>query len=219
MKKFYSFAIVFLLVVFLPSCQTNIENKLIDQTCSPPCWRGISMGTNKQKTIETLNQMIDIDQDSIKVEKTDRDYMQYVIYWNFKNNQDLGNIIINNDAVSAFDFSLNRGTPLKDAIKIYGKPDYVIINKMIFEQVFLEVYLIYEKGVCIEYQPSIWPFTDITTYKIKPGDLIENIYYSDPTIKDWPIGMYFIGFSNENYLEYRSPWNGYSSYPVYRSMP
>jgi len=219
MKKNISFVMMIPLVFLLFSCQKNIGSKLSDSICQAPCWRGITVGTNKDKAIESLYQMSDINQQTINMGKSDRPNMQYVINWKFQDSGESGNIIVNNDVVSAFYFPLLTKLPLSTAVKIYGIPDYVLINKMVLDRVSSEVYLVYKRGICLEYQPSIWPFNDIDTYKIKANDHIDNIYYSDPSIDEWPIKVCNIGFSSEDYEKYLSLWEGFSSYSVYQVLP
>lgn len=218
MKKCISLLLLIPLVVLLSACDKSAEGYLTDSICSAPCWQGIAMGTSKDKAVESLYQMSYIDPLSIKVDKTDREDMQYVIYWRFTQTDNLGNIIVNNDVVSALEFSLIKKISLKDAFNLYGNPDYVLIEKQKVDTVYSKVYIIYQQGVCLEYQPSVWPFTDIDTYKIKSNDHIDNIYYADPSIEKWPIRMCNIGFSNENYEKYLSLWKGFAPYAVYQVL-
>jgi hypothetical protein len=219
MKRFISLLVIIPSVFLLSSCQQNIGRKFNDSVCQAPCWGGITMGTRSDKAIELLNQMSEIDQQTIKVVILDRPDMQKVINWKFKNSDESGNIIINNDVVSAYYFPLLNKLSLSAALKIYGNPDYVLIEKQVVDVVYSQVYLIYNAGICLEYQPQIWPFADIDTYRIKPNDHIDIIYYSDPLIDEWPIRMCNIGFSSEDYEKYLSSWKGFLSYPAYQVLP
>lgn len=200
-------------------CSSHTGSILTDNLCQAPCWRGITMGTSLDKTIESLNQMSDIDQQTINIDITDRPDMQKVINWKFRNSDESGSVILNNDVVSAFYFPLLRKISLSSVIQMYGNPDYVLIEKQIVDAVYSQVYLIYKAGICVEYQPQIWPFADIDTYRIKANDHIDIIYYSDPSIEEWPINMCNIGFSSEDYEKDLSSWNGFTSYSVNQSLP
>ena len=219
MRRFISLLVIIPFVFLLSSCQEDIDRKLTDSVCQAPCWRGITMGTSMDKAIEMLNQMPDIDQQTIHVSKSDRPDMQKVINWKFQNSDESGNIILNNDVVSAYYFPLVNRISLSAALKTYGNPDFVLIEKQILDGVYSQVHLIYKQGVCLEYQPFLWPFADFETYKIKATDRINRIYYSDPSIEEWPINICNIGFSSKDYEKYLSSWNGFTSYSVYQSLP
>lgn len=129
MKIKFLFIIFLISGVFLASCDGEMLSILNDKSCQAPCWRGISIRQSETEAIEKLQGMPDIDTNSISINNAVRPYLEKEIDWQFNNFEGYGNLIINNNIISGIRFPLFQKISLSNLIKIYGKPDSVIIEK------------------------------------------------------------------------------------------
>lgn len=218
MTKYLSILPSIILLIFVSACNANTKNVFDDQTCKAPCWRGIVMGMSLNEGLEKLKNMSDIDPESISSSSTNRPYMQTVINWQFKDTNDHGNLILNDNHISGIIFSIRDKLSLSTLLDIYGDPDSVIIEKQSLDGTYLNVYMLYTQiGICFEYQPHVWPFYDYSNYKIKPSDQVQYISYVDATFPDWRQNLCNMGFNNEELNLYLQSWDGFRGYPVFNA--
>jgi hypothetical protein len=218
MTKHLSIIHTIFLLIFVSSCNVDAKDVFADQTCLAPCWREIAIGMNIIEGLDKLKNMSDVDPESITSSITNRPYMQTVVNWQFEGTKNYGNLIINENRISGITFSIGDKLSLSTLCNIYGDPDSVIIEKQSLDGTYLNVYMLYtQRGICVEYQPHVWPFYDYSNYKIKPSDQVQYISYVDATFLDWRQNLCNIGFNNEELNLYLQSWDGFQGYPVYNA--
>lgn len=216
MKLHFSSYLSILMLVFLVSCAQKPSPALTDITCAPPCWRGITFDSTQEEVLQKLEGMTDVDKESITQSIGDWPYGQSLISWKFASLEEGGNIFIYNNAASKIILGSQIPMPLSRLLDIYGEPDGVIIQKQKLDWEFLQVCLIYNKGIAINYSPNTWyPLKKYQDYRVKPSDKVREVYYVDGRLLDWQINLACdIEFSMAEYNSNIQLWKGYQSYPV-----
>lgn len=216
MSRTISILICIILLCQVVSCSGNNTSPLSDSTCSAPCWREINMGATKEEVISELEKMSDVDKETIKTERIDRPYFEEEVHWHFNSGAEVGNILLNQNKVLAMYFPLKKQRSLLSLIEIYGQPDSIIIKKEKLDNIYIKAYILYqEKGVCLVHQPSLLPFIDPQSYKIRSSIPISEVYYADNTIPDWQINFGCEGgFDEDEYSKLLQNWKGYGEYTI-----
>ena len=195
---------------------------LTDDTCSAPCWHGITPGQTTSDDAMVILQNLDIVKtDSIKLSEQSWQGMDQ-IYWEFQHSGE-GTISLINNVVyligfsskpknSMFDREEGLNLQFSQAIDKFGEPALIFSVFMEELTIYEEIWALYpEKGVnfyfsCVEnsseFQKELTPET--------PVNYVE--YFSPPDyqkIKD----MFIVKdtFSEEDEKYSTHPWRGYGS--------
>jgi hypothetical protein len=176
------------------------------------------MGSPQKSALEQLNHMSDVAPQSITIESTNRPWLGDWLHWVFVDSKEVGSIYIIDGKVSTIEFIPNEKPSLKSLIGLYGVPDRILLTKEQLDGTYLDVYLFYEKGICMHFIPGRLPFINWKKYRIKPSMEIDYVYYSDNAIPDWEVGC-TNGMRKEFFQSYLQNWKGYGIYPLSQINP
>lgn len=217
MKKIIISISVFIVTFLFTSCSGVGKAILEDSTCNAPCWRNIEMGkTGIEQTIELLNQMPDIDLNSIRQGKNPQTGVEGISAGFLSDDSNLV-IRFQNEKLVLIYFSLEKGVSLADAIKKYGAPTFFNPTAISGDPfVYLTVDFWYpELGVCLHHENKKLLVTIPTKYRINGGTNITRIYYVDPSLPKDQITYGCLLGANESELDsIRQEWKGYAEYPI-----
>ena len=210
----------FLLLVVLVSCSRTPSVVLEDNTCNAPCWRTIDAGkTSQEEAMNIIAKMPDIQEDSIKQEKTFLPMMEDAVYWKFQGAAEFNADISFHDlTVVMLTFNFAHPIGLKDFIHKFGEPSSVYISSSQGPGVYLTVSLIYpNKGICLFHQPKLLPLQNPNEYAITQATQINDVYYTDPTIQNSQLIIGCLrGLESDEFKMGVQEWSGYKKYVVHK---
>jgi hypothetical protein len=208
---------IFIMTLLVTSCSGEVSAVLQDDTCKAPCWRNIEMGkTGIEQTIELLNQMPDIDPNSIRQGKNPQTGVEGISAGFLSDDSNLEIRILNDELVSIY-FSFEKNISLADAIKKFGAPTFIYPTAISGDPfAYLTVDFWYpELGVCLHHANKKLVVTIPRKYRINGGTNITQIYYVDPTLPQGQLTYGCLFGGNENEMDsIRQEWKGYAEYPI-----
>lgn len=192
---------------------SKFEKILLDSNCKAPCWRDIKLGDNQENVEALLSNMDDIDQNKTNIYLSNREVNTEIIEFNFNDSYNYWSFNLQNDKVSGTDFNV-AGTNFRlfSAIKIFGKPDWVIIRKLRLDNVFYENYLIYDNGICLKFLNG-GVFIDSKTQLVHPFSSIDEIFFFNK-IDYESDNQICSSLFDDNVKNILNSWRGYKVYPV-----
>lgn len=218
MSKLRRFIIASIVILLLPACQGTYSALVDDSTCDPPCWRDITPGvTNKDAAINIIQDMPDVDTDSLRNELTFQEDLSESLTWRFTGTGEYsGGLYLHDQTVLVSFWTYQFRIDLERLINRYGDPSHVFITATKFEMIYLTINIIYdESGICIKHNTSLLPFVNDNEYRVRPSMDVSYVYFIDPSIKDGQLQMGCLeGFPVELFGTNRQAWEGYGIYKV-----
>jgi hypothetical protein len=218
-KKVFIICIILLLCT-IASCSGNNTPIFNDTICQAPCWRGISMGESQEVALNIVEQMPDVNPDSITVDKNNRiPLMEQGINWRYKNSQDFGDIYLHEGKVTMIYFPIDSRLGLSDLFNKYGNPEFIYLEKVVLDGVYISIDMIYlKRGICITYEPTF--LYDPKNIQIKSSSKAKEVYYADPSIPNWQLKVGCLrGLAEDEYEKNVQKWVGYGTYSFPQSAP
>jgi hypothetical protein len=211
--------IVMILGFCIASCKSNSAFVFDDSNCTPPCWRGIEIGSPKEETIAALKGMPDIQSDSYITGDPDNPFDGDSIFWLFRHRPGgAGEIQFRGEKVEKIILDLMDGIPISAFIQEYGEPETVLLTEMQLDNIVLNVYFFYpEKGICLEHHPNPFFVKSHRSYSIDSSTQVFDITYTNP--EHSPANTYeacMRGFFGGELPEQVQKWEGYGEYRVFR---
>lgn len=207
------------LLMLFTSCTSKPSVVLEDTACNAPCWRGISMGMDREAASATIQTFTDISIDQIRSPIDERRFLSEGISWEFKRRMESGgNISFHKSKVAEIDFIYDGGFPISAFINKYGEPKLAYLNKAILDGVMTNIYLIYpDQGICVSISPGFLPSQDPIQYNIKDTSTIKSVHFVDPKVSEnqTKAGCLY-GMDSEEIGKYVQKWKGFGFYMVYQ---
>ncbi len=208
---------VFIMALLITSCSGNESAVLQDDTCKVPCWRNIEMGkTGVEQTIELLNQMPDVDPNTIRQGKNPQTGVEGVSA-GFLNDESNLELRFQNGKVFSMFFSFEKDISLADAIKKFGTPTYIYPTGLRGDPfAYITVDFWYpDLGVCLHHENKRMIIDVPTKYRISGRTNITQIYYVDSSFPQGQMTFGCLKGGNESELNLeRQEWKGYTEYPI-----
>jgi hypothetical protein len=182
MKK--SIYIILLIIIpILSSCNKLSSSVVVDETCSPPCWEGITPGTTSRDEVHLLLEDIswvngDSIQDVFTVSPNDS------VKWmgTSKASDYSGKIFLKGDLVTVITISpKERVLKFVDIIHKLGDPENILAVTTRGERAITAVFILYpSKGYgFLDYYYS--SNTDIDNpIQVKPEEYVKQVWYCKP---------------------------------------
>ncbi len=208
----------FIILVILCSCLTpdpNYENSFVitDNTCTLPCWYGITPGsTTRKEALAIINSLDFIDKDSITELSGYGCNSEVSTLWDFTAGGDILLCFIK-DVVQGINFEKIGNLNYAIVINVAGEPDsiYSRIGGEI-RHVIIDAYF-FNRGMII----SSWFTTHENSYMINPDTRVKYISLLPlENFTDLAMSHYEEDTGNPRqwFFDHASRWNGYGEYPV-----
>jgi hypothetical protein len=135
MKKIILFCIILFFLPILSACSKNIDRSFsTKEPCELPCWYGLRLDeSSKQDVIDTLHSLDFIEKSEIKeyqnIGSTSDNYDQitFTCTSTFQS-EPCGTIEFHEDMLYAIVYDLKYQVTIKDAIDLYGDPEYYLVQ-------------------------------------------------------------------------------------------
>lgn len=214
------FCVYLLFLCFLlGGCSSTHSAFLNDTSCELPCWRTITIGkTTKEQVQNALDQMDDIQENSINESPTFNDTFDNFIYWNFKDViESQGEINFRDNIAIALSFQYDPGMSLKNFVDKLGYPDELLIIALHGDPMtYVTLYLVYpDKEVCLLHDKSILVLPEDVIVEIGEETPIKLFTLTDKqrTNPQHIVGC-LRGMEPEFYDTHVQKWRGYGEYRV-----
>lgn len=198
----------------------NGSSFILSNTCSPPCWFGITPGiTQKDELIEVSKSNLVENIKTIEDDKDGWNIFDYILHLNLLSGDEV-EIYTIDGVVTRISIDNQKGiSSISYMIDLFGEPKYVARSTVLGPGSLLFApssayhdwfFIIYpEKGVVF----------GLDTYyegkEINPKTKITSLQYFDPKKFDLLLGKGFLVFSTEGYSEERfGIWKGYGDIDV-----
>jgi hypothetical protein len=203
--------LIVLVLITLNGCKSSLSNVIEDNSCLPPCWKGIVPGeTNRQEALSIITKLPDVNQSNIKTGSiiTNNDS----ISWNFppRTGDKYGYIFIDNDLVFGLGFVPDKNAlPLDAAIKYLGDPESIIAIYNQAEVPYLVVYFMWQsKGIVLASHVESFHYGDL--FDVNPKTQISSFWYFQPELFEKMMTSFYVANLDSTILSLNThPWTGY----------
>lgn len=214
MKKATKVLILIILFSFISSCQNKPVTWITNNTCSPPCWNGITPGeTQLPQALESLKSNPEIAPATVRSMGSWYIFNDEII-WSFRTGGN-GRLYILDDTVSMISLNLQGmmefgGMEFEEAVQIFGTPEFIYNSPAQGDFVWYNIFVIYpQRGILFGYSE-----TKIKRYmraEIRPDIPLGFIMFYDPERYEEYIDAELLSFAlpAKAFLEGLQPWNGY----------
>lgn len=210
--------LILLIFLLITACSVSPgEESILDKSsCDLPCWNGIIPGqTTEEEFLEILQDLPNIDTDTIKHQKTSEgNIFDKLIFFSFRQNWTLsqrpklhGEAAVIENIVSKFIICGAITTSMDRLVEEVGEPEHIISGNNFYGG-RLVILINAEKGVKYSYT------TELDKLEITPETRIDCISTFDPSISEKMLEAGY--FSNGDYnaeqtLSAWYPWEGYGN--------
>jgi hypothetical protein len=207
-----------LILLFITACASSVEKKtILDMSnCILPCWNGIIAGeTTEDELLNILEDLPDIDQQTIKVTNESWNMFDNQIYFSFRQNWTLnqkpklrGNIYLKNNTVSKLALCGEIGTTIGDIVKQAGEPENIISGNNFYGG---RTVILTNPSMGISFS---YTTTDLDKLEVTADSPISCLEIFDPLLYEDMLEATFFsnGYYNaEETLKVQYPWNGYGN--------
>jgi hypothetical protein len=171
---------------------------------------------SKAEVYSKLQNMKDIQTNSIQMKPTYKPFWQEGISWSFTGTVETnGGIYFHNDKVVMMHFSEADNLPISAFIEKFGEPQQIWITRSTLDGIMLDISFMYpQQGICFDHPPTLFSqYSD--NYSIHSGAKIRDVYYFDPAIAIASLDQFNVGCLWSIEAETIQVWKGYGEYRIF----